>query len=162
MKGEVIGSIPINGSIIINLNIMGMNSMGGPTGPESLEVTKEQVIEAYQKFIDRGVTSPDDLDPADPEVQKANDLFYKWVEQGDTKAGNDHMAKCEFELEKTAFYFDAGFRDPDYLDEVVGWLLQSSTDVEKNPDDPKASSLRNRYAAKMREVHTVLGESAES
>ncbi len=44
--------------------------------PESGEkIKREQVVDAYKKFIDQGITNPDDLNLSDPEVQKANELF---------------------------------------------------------------------------------------
>ena len=40
--------------------------------PESQEkISREQVISAYKKFVERGITSPDKLDLDDPEVIEA-------------------------------------------------------------------------------------------
>ena len=52
--------------------------------PTPEKVSKEQAIEAYKNFVERGITSPDALDLDDPEVIEANSLFDKWQLQEDT------------------------------------------------------------------------------
>ena len=39
------------------------------------KISREQALASYKKFVDRGITSPDALDLADPEVIEANKMF---------------------------------------------------------------------------------------
>ncbi len=131
-----------------------MNS--APNGPESVEVSKQEVIDAYKKFIDQGIVSPDDLDLSDPEVIEADNLYRRWVEQRQRMSKGNKQAEHEFNFEQTAFYFDAGFRDPNYLNEVLSWLFLDSDDIGKDANDPTITNLRGRYAKKMIEIRAVL------
>jgi hypothetical protein len=135
---------------------MGMNS--APNGPESLEVTKEQVIEAYRKFVEAGVKSPFSLDDNDPDVKVANDLFHKWVEQGDAKVEGDRVASYEFNFEKTTFYVDAGFTDKNDLSDTMEYLDLDLEDVEnyENADDPRVVELRQKMEARIKTLQKQL------
>lgn len=118
--------------------------------PLTLErINKEQVIAAYRKFVERGMTSPDALDPNDPEVREANDLFQKWQEQEDA---NDERIN----FEKTKLYVDAGFTDPSYLKDVLGWLRQDAQNAEKDPDDHDRNQLRNDIAQEIKKIRGLL------
>ena len=55
--------------------------------PESeKKIMREDVINSYKKFVERGIKNPDDLDLEDPEVRAANELFDKWREQEEKSA----------------------------------------------------------------------------
>lgn len=102
--------------------------------PEEPRFTKEQVITAFQKFIDKGVTHPDDLPLDDPEVIVAEWILDSWAQQEQKTALEEGTieAKLQYELDRTTIMVDAGFSDPDYLDEVANdWLQQIATDAER-------------------------------
>lgn len=40
---------------------------------------REQIVQAFQKFVVNGITRPDDLSLNDPEVIQANNLLDKWT-----------------------------------------------------------------------------------
>ena len=76
---------------------------------EQPEVKKEDVIAAFKKFVDRGITSPDALDLNDPEVVEANRLLDSWWEKEEKSAPEgDKMANHV----RTMIMVDAGFTDP--------------------------------------------------
>ena len=127
--------------------------------PES-KVTREEALTAYRKFIDRGITSPDSLDLDDPEVREANELFYKWQSQEDAVAAGNEDAEKRINFEKTKFYIDAGFTDPRYLGDVLTWLAVDSDDVEKQPDNPERTKLRQEYAEEIKKIRGLLRQSS--
>jgi hypothetical protein len=119
-----------------------------PQSPE--KKSKEEALAAYRILVERGFTSPDVLDSDDPDVAKANTLFEKWQ----TGLGDD--ARSNFE--KTKFYVDAGFTDPSYLGDVLGWLYQDAADLEKDAGNPELVQLRKEYADEMRKIRKMLGQ----
>lgn len=126
---------------------------------ESKEViAKESVISAYKKFVERGITSPDQLDLSDPEVQKADELFYKWQAQEDKQAEGGEEAQYRANLAKTMLYIDAGFTDSEYLKDVQGWLFQDARDVEKQEENPERAKTRKQVADALRKVRNLLNE----
>lgn len=118
------------------------------------KVSKDQVIDAYKKFVEQGITSPDALDLDDPEVIEANNLFDKWQLQEDS---NDERVN----FEKTKLYVDAGFTDPNYLSDVLEWLMQDADNAEKNPDDPARTQLRKDMAEEIKKIRGLLRKSQE-
>jgi len=117
--------------------------------PTPEKVSKDQVIEAYKKFVERGITSPDTLDLEDPEVIEANSLFDRWQAQEDS---NDERVN----FEKTKLYVDAGFTDPNYLEDVLGWLMQDADNAEKDIDDSTRVQLRNDMAQEIKKIRSLL------
>lgn len=119
------------------------------------QYNKEQVIAAFQKFIDRGVTHPDDLPLDDPEVIDANRILENWAQQEQKKALEKGTtdARLQYELDRTTIMVDSGFSDPDYLDEVAAdWLQQIATDAERegSPEmvakiDAKVAEIEAKY-----------------
>lgn len=122
------------------------------------KITKEAVIDAYKKFVDRGIASPDDLDLSDPEVQKANDLFDKWRAQEDTRSAGNEEGEYRTNLAKTMLYVDAGFTDRSYLEDVKGWLIQDAADAEKQPENPERVETRRQIADALRKIQSLLKE----
>jgi len=121
------------------------------------EITREKVIDAYKKFIERGITNPDDLDLEDPEVKEANELFYKWQEQEDTRAEGNEELMHRANLAKTMIYVDAGFTDPAYLDEVLrDWLVQDAQNAEKQDNNPERVETRRQIAEAMKKIKKLL------
>jgi hypothetical protein len=127
-----------------------------PTFESAPEISREQALGAYKKFIERGITSPDALDLDDPEVIEANEMFEKWQASLDSKSAGDADAERRANFEKTMFYVDAGFADPAYLEEVLGWLMMDGADVEKNPDNEDTSRLRADIARAMQKIRDML------
>ncbi len=117
--------------------------------PSPEKVSKDQVIDTYRKFVERGITSPDALDLDDHEVIEANNLFDKWQAQEDS---NDERVN----FEKTKLYVDAGFTGPNYLEDVLEWLMQDADNVEKNPDDPDRTQLRHDMAQEIKKIRNLL------
>jgi len=126
------------------------------------QISREQTLLAYKKFVDRGIKNPDALDLNDSEVIEANDLFNKWQSQEDVKAQGDADAEQRVNFEKTMFYVDAGFIDTVYLEEVLGWLAEDGMGVEKMPDDEKKIGLRTDIANAIKGIRKMLGSSLEN
>ncbi|MFA5020530.1 MAG: hypothetical protein WC517_00480 [Patescibacteria group bacterium] len=126
--------------------------------PESKkEITREEVIAAYKKFIERGVTNPNNLGSENPEVKEANELFYAWQTQEDERAEGDHEQELRVNLAKTMLYVDAGFNDPDYLAEVLhDWLAQDSQNAGKQSDNPERAETRRQIAQAMNKIRAIL------
>jgi len=56
-------------------------------------------------------------------------------------------------------YVDAGFSDPDYLDEVLhDWLAQDSQNAEKQSDNPERVETRRQIAQAMNKIKNILTE----
>lgn len=118
---------------------------------------RERTVDSYRKFIDRGITSPDDLDLDDPEVKEANKLFDKWQKEVDLQAGENEEKKLRANIDKTVFYVDAGFTDPDYLDEVLNdWLVQDSQFAEKDEGNLERNITRQKIANAMKKIRGIL------
>lgn len=118
---------------------------------EQLEVTRKRVIEAYKKFVERGIKSPDDLDLDDPEVIEANNLFHKFV-------ARENMNDEKINFEMTKLYIEAGFTDPNYLEDVLSWLRQDAHDAEKDTDNPARTQLREDIAKEIKKIRSLLRE----
>lgn len=126
--------------------------------PES-RVVREEALAAYRKFVERGITSPDALDLDDPEVKKANELFYQWQQQEDAAAAGNEDTSKRLNFEKTKFYIDAGFTDPAYLGDVLEWLAVDLDDIGKQPDNPERTKLRQEYAEEIKKIRVLLRQS---
>ncbi len=129
------------------------------TPPEAKnQVTKNKVIAAYRPFIEAGTTNPDDLDLDDPEVQKANQLYDQWQDQVKNSA-NGPEAKIRADLEITMFYVDAGFTDPDYLEEVANdFLDQDLENASEDPDNPERVETRRQIEYARERIHAMLDD----
>jgi len=91
------------------------------------QYSREQVLDSFKKFTERGVTDPRNLDLSDPEVIEANKILNGWREQSARliDENRDPATSLEHTVEHTAILVDAGFSDSDYLDEVANdWLAQ--------------------------------------
>jgi len=118
---------------------------------------KKAAINAYKKFVEKGITHPDDLDLKDPEVKEAHDLFFKWQESIDKNAGNNEELKIRAKLEKTMFYVDAGFTNIEYLDDILNdFLAQDAVDTEKIKDNSERSETRRLIAEAIIKVKKII------
>jgi hypothetical protein len=119
------------------------------------EISYDDVVDAFRKFVDEGVRNPDDLDIEDLEVKKAYGLFQDWQEQVDRKASNNEELNLRATLVKTMMFVDAGFDDPEYLKEILNeWLMTDAQNAEKqagNPDRVETRRLISEAIAKIRE-----------
>lgn len=128
-----------------------------PTLESENKPIRERAVETFQKFIDKGITNPDDLDLDDPEVKEANKLHDEWQKEIDLQAGEDEEKKLRANLEKTMFYVEAGFTDPQYLDEVLNdWLAQDVQWAEKDSDNLERNITRNKIAGAMKKIRSIL------
>ncbi len=50
------------------------------------QFNREQVVDAFRKFVEKGITHPDDLPLDDQEVISANALQKEWVSQRTVEA----------------------------------------------------------------------------
>jgi hypothetical protein len=120
------------------------------------KVSRDQVLDAFKKLTGKG-TDPADLDENDPEVAEANKLFDRWSVQQEDKTKSDDDERNRHNFEKTMLYVDAGFHDPEYLKDVLGWIFQDAGDVEKDASNPDRVQLRNDMASAMRKIRILLG-----
>lgn len=121
-----------------------------------MQVSREMVIDAYRKFVERGITNPDELDLNDSDVKEANKLFDKWQAQEENRAGADEESEKRFNLARTMLYIDTGFTHPEYLKDVLGWLAQDSQNAGKIPDDPERAETRLQIAEAMKKIRSLL------
>lgn len=121
------------------------------------QISREEAMSAYKKFIDHGITTPDVLDLNDPKVKEADELFYKWQEQEDEKVKGNLELELRNELSKSMFYIDAGFTDKNYLDEVLkDWLVQDY--IPKDSNNPERAKTRKLYAEAKEKIRRLLRE----
>ena len=92
-------------------------------------VSKEHLLEVFKVFSQHGIANPDDLSLDDPAVIEANRKFGIWMADCLSRAEesyNPKKAEMELSLEYSMFYIDAGFTDPEYLEEVAYGRLGGS------------------------------------
>ena len=122
--------------------------------PEAPNYTREQVVEAYKKFPERGFTNPYDIPLDDPEFIAANNIHDAWVRQEEdaTKNGPPE-AQIESELSRSTIFVDAGFLDPDYLDEVTYDFLAQDL---QTAEDAGLTELASRIQAKIDQIEALI------
>jgi len=129
--------------------------MASPEQP-SQHHSREQVVEAFRKFPEQGITNPDDLDLDDPEVIEANRLLDAWdAEQKKIafEAGTTE-ADLGYALDRSTILLDAGFSNPDYLDKVANdWLRDN--DLQK-AQEAGLSEMSAKIQAKIDEINSKL------
>ncbi len=98
--------------------------------------SQAEIVEILRRARERtGTKHPDDLDLDDP----AGNAFVVWCAQENPYESllPPKAAEYKWDLDKTMAYFDAGFDDPDYLDELASdFLIQDldNAEAEKNED----------------------------
>lgn len=125
------------------------------SSPEEPHYTREQVVDAFRKFPARGIASPDVLPLNDTEVISANALLQVWDNQykAEVKKLGTPEADLEYRLSRSTIYVDAGFSDPDYLDEVThDWLAQDLQEAI----DAGLTELARKIQSKIDEIETKL------
>ncbi|MDQ5968858.1 MAG: hypothetical protein QG579_15 [Patescibacteria group bacterium] len=127
------------------------------TSNESAEkVSREEVLNAYKKLAIKA-GDPAGLDRSDPEVAAAERLEQTWQQQGDVETQDDEDARLRHNFEKTMLYVDAGFHDPEYLKDVLGWLAQDAGDANKDTENPSRVALKHDMAEAMNKIRSLLG-----
>lgn len=133
--------------------------------PEVKKITKEEVIDAYRKFVEQGFKHPDDLDLENPAVKGANELFEQWRAQQQAREkelarGDEEemkLAESRNNLSYTMLNVDAGFTDPDYLDEVLEWLNAELDGLGKEREDSqKRAEIRLQITEAIGKVERLL------
>jgi len=119
-------------------------------------ISKEKVFEALKPLASKA-SDPALLDANDPEVVAATELYNTWSAQQESATQNNDILSARHNLDKTMMYVDAGFHDPIYLDEVLGWLYQDADNLDKDPDNPDLVALRKDLAQAMQKVRGLLG-----
>lgn len=125
--------------------------------PEAPTYTREQVIEGFKKFIDRGILNPDDLPLDDPEVAQANAVHVAWGEQAERKANQSPVpgAMLEYSFSQITLMIDAGFTAPEYLEEVAnGWL----DDDFQEAQEEGLTELAAKIQARIDEINARLAQ----
>lgn len=119
------------------------------------QYSREQVVEAFRRFPQRGINNPSDLPETDPEVIEANNILDAWTKQAQDEARRKATpeANLEFTFDRSTIFVDAGFSDPDYLDEVANdWLAQDLQEAE----DAGLTEIASKIQAKIDQIESKL------
>lgn len=110
---------------------------------ENPQINREEIVEMFRKFSQQGTTHPVDLVESDPAVTEAYGLLDEWA--------TTHESDPDYDFLRSTIFVDAGFHDPDFLEEVRDdWLLQ---DEERAEGD---TELVKRIQAKRDEITGIL------
>jgi len=117
--------------------------------------TREQIVELYRVLVAKGYSTPDGMPQDDPDVVKADNAFFAWVELSEAaaKESGEPGAMEEHLFSVTSVYVDAGFADRDFLDETANDFLAQDLDKAR---EAGLSNLAARIQAKIDEIHTRL------
>lgn len=126
---------------------------------ESPRISREEVINAYRIFSEKGAGDPAELDLFDPAVIEANTLYDKWRTQGDEEGAQNEERQLRHNFDKTMVYIDAGFVGKKYLEDALDWLTQDAQETEKIPDDNERTKTRDLLAAAIKKIRKLLEES---
>ena len=110
----------------------------------------EQILEAFNNLATEYVHRSD-MPSDDPKVDSAYRLFEQWVDSFDSQ---DNPTQLNFKA--TILFFEAGFRDPDDLVELIDEFLLSDY------DDATAAGLvelAEAIKAKIAEIQKVIDDS---
>jgi hypothetical protein len=124
--------------------------------PESAPVSRQDVIDAYKKFSEKGIGDPAGLDMTDPEVRKAHKLYDAWRILGDKKAENDEELWHRHNFDKTMIYIDAGFTGENYLMDALDWLMQDAQNIEKIPNNIERQKTIDLIAKAIKKIRKLL------
>jgi hypothetical protein len=118
-------------------------------------IDRDQVIAAYQGLVARGFAHPDELPLDDPEMQRATEMEEAW---GGLLEGRAHTAeeKARCDLSRYTVLVDAGFRDPEFLDEVANdWLVNTLAAAE----EAGLTDVVTEILAKTAEINQLIAAS---
>ena len=129
---------------------------------ESIESThqiqRDEVVAAYQEIIEEtGIKHPANLDLNNLDVKKVHQLAENWFTQEQKRFEGNSEKLTQLNISNMMLHVEAGFTDPDYLDEMLNdWLAQDSVDSPKIDDDPERKETRRLIAEATRKIHTIL------
>jgi hypothetical protein len=124
-----------------------------PIGPQ---YTREELVEAYKGLREKfSVESPDDLDLSDPEVAQVSNMMDEWAAQVMKEAAGSGVIEDDIKasLNITTLMIDAGFSDPDYLEEVTDDFL--AQDLQR-AQDAGLTDLAGEIQRKIDEIKAKL------
>lgn len=154
---------------------MGMEDFGAPvlpptpSEPESVKTPETfqekisafnslrlNIIGEYSKQAEAGILDPIDL-PEDENLKALNTEFIEKT-QALEKEGNVDL-NFRLGLVGAMLYVDAGFRDREYLSEVLGFLIQDAQNVIDLADNPIRVKTRKLFADAMQRVRALISGS---
>jgi hypothetical protein len=101
--------------------------------PQDPSPTRDVVVQSLHGLVERGFTHPDDLPLDDPDVIRANAVLESWNSRTRQAAldSPDPAALLDYSVSRSTVCIDAGFVDPDYVDEVANdWLSHELHEAE--------------------------------
>lgn len=123
----------------------------------SIETKKspyDKAFEAYKSLATPAIQDPGYLDLNNQKVREAIALFEEWYDNEEKAAEGDREKKQELDFRVTTFYYDAGFRDPVYLEDVLDWLGQDLQNAQEG--EIPLPDLAKRIQKKIEEVEISL------
>lgn len=117
--------------------------------------TREDVVEAFRALVQKGITNPFDVlySEQDDEAKQVTELYDSWLQREQPEGTIDEQVKQGL-LDNTVMY-DAGFTDPDLLDEIASdWLMNFLSAA----DSAHRRDLAHLVQAKINEVQKKIQE----
>ncbi|OGM75347.1 hypothetical protein A2382_04635 [Candidatus Woesebacteria bacterium RIFOXYB1_FULL_38_16] len=108
---------------------------------------REVVVQAFCEFVLEGVTHLDELLVEEGRVKEANKLLDRWTVQEERRVEQVGTLeeRLRFNLSQSTVFVDAGFSDPQYLEEVIDdWLDQDLHNAEEAGLDETASLIQKK------------------
>ncbi len=116
---------------------------------------REEVVDAFRALVHKGVQNPFAVlyTEEDDASKKLTELYDAWTQRAHSERSIDEQVTDEL-LDNTIFY-DAGFTDPDLLDEMAGdWLANTLAEAEGT----HRRDLAQRVQAKINEIQEKIQE----
>jgi hypothetical protein len=120
---------------------------------EELKQLREKLVVMLTEISKRGIRNPERM--ADADVEQVDHLLDEWTDkyQDYATAIGTFEVNLEFSLSRLTVYTDAGFDDPEYLDEIANdWLMQ---DLD-NAEALGLVDLANKIRAKIAEIQAKI------
>lgn len=115
---------------------------------ESLNVSKESVLDALRKMKLSGCGPYETEDPKAQEAQKLLDRWYAQLDKEAERAGTDE-ARLRVQIEKNTILIQAGYDDAEMLNSALDWL---------NQDLETAEELGKEGESVAREIRKIIEE----
>jgi hypothetical protein len=118
-------------------------------------VSREDIITAARKFIEKGITDPDVIEQ-DPDGKKLWGLYGDWAKQETDKMSTLSIDEAiPLSIEVDTIWYDAGFTDPKILTEIVDEDLIQTLSLA---DSVHRKDLADKVIAKMHEIGMKIKE----
>ncbi len=123
----------------------------------SENVTREQLIQEYQPFIERGIQNPFDIFVMDDEesqrISRLDSTYHELLTEAKKSLPTSERIKAE--IDESTVFFDAGFTDIDLLDEIArDWLVNELADAQALGDQDLVEIVK----AKILEIEQKIKE----